>query len=156
LDKTIFYGDVHPNTLKCPSCRSRRVIRFGQKPRIFKMLPVGHRKVELVVNIPRLFCHDCGGIRQSPLAFAEPKKHYTRSLERFVIDLCRVHEGTPSAAFSVHRSRSGGDGIESLDSRSLLQRDPNTQTGGSEAICMEAFYFELAQTPHQHRQVGSH
>lgn len=54
------------------------------------MLPVGGRKVELVVNIPRLHCKDCGSVRQPHLAFAEPKKHYTRSLERFVIDLCRV------------------------------------------------------------------
>jgi transposase len=90
LDKTLFYGDVHPNTLKCPSCRSGRVIQFGQKPRVFKMLPVGRRKVELVVNIPRLYCNDCGSVRQPHLAFADPKKHYTRSLERFVIDLCRV------------------------------------------------------------------
>jgi transposase len=90
LDKTIFYGDVHPNTLKCPSCRSRRVIRFGHTQRVFKMLPVGHRKVELVVTIPRLYCHACGSIRQPHLAFAEPKKHYTRSLARFVLDLCRV------------------------------------------------------------------
>jgi transposase len=42
------------------------------------------------VNIPRLFCKDCGAIRQANLDFADPKKHYTRSLERFVIDLCRV------------------------------------------------------------------
>ena len=90
LDKTVFYGDVHPNLLKCPSCQSRRVIRFGHKPRVFKMLPVGRRKVELVVNIPRLYCHACGSVRQPHLAFAEPKKHYTRSLEHFVIDLCRV------------------------------------------------------------------
>jgi len=54
------------------------------------MLPVGRRKVELVVNIPRLYCKDCGTIRQPHLAFADPKKHYTRSLERFVIDLCRI------------------------------------------------------------------
>ncbi len=54
------------------------------------MLPVGRRKVELVVDIPRLCCKDCGSIRQPRLTFAEPKKHYTRSLERFVIDLCRV------------------------------------------------------------------
>ena len=54
------------------------------------MLPVGRRKVELVVPIPRLYCHDCGSIRQPHLAFADPKKHYTRSLERFVIDLCRM------------------------------------------------------------------
>jgi transposase len=54
------------------------------------MLPVGRRKVELIVDIPRLCCKDCGSIRQAHLAFADPKKHYTRSLERFAIDLCRV------------------------------------------------------------------
>jgi transposase len=65
-------------------------MRFGYTPRVFKMLPVGGRRIELAVDIPRLFCHECGGIRQPDLAFADPKKHYTRSLERFVIDLCRV------------------------------------------------------------------
>ena len=90
MGKTILYGDVHPNTLKCPNCRSRRVIRFGLKPRAFKTLPVGRRKVELIVDIPRLCCKDCGSIRQAHLAFADPKKHYTRSLERFASDLCRV------------------------------------------------------------------
>ena len=90
MGKTVLYGDVHPNALKCSSCRSRHVIRFGHKARTFKMLPVGGRKVELVVNIPRLCCKDCGSIRQAHLAFADPKKHYTRSLERFAIDLCRV------------------------------------------------------------------
>ena len=54
------------------------------------MLPVGRHKVELVVHIPRLCCKDCGSIRQPRLTFAEPKKRYTKSLERFVIDLCRV------------------------------------------------------------------
>ncbi len=54
------------------------------------MLPVGRRKVELVVDIPRLYCKDCESIRQPHLAFADSKKHYTRSLKRFVIDLCRI------------------------------------------------------------------
>jgi transposase len=66
------------------------VIRYGHTTRTFKMLPVGKRKIELVVHIPRLFCQNCGSIRQPHLKFADPKKHYTHSLERFVIDLCRV------------------------------------------------------------------
>jgi transposase len=66
------------------------VIRYGQTTRTFKLLPVGGKKVELVVHIPRLFCRNCGSIRQVHLKFADPKKHYTHSLERFVIDLCRV------------------------------------------------------------------
>ena len=54
------------------------------------MLPVGNKKVELVIEIPRLYCKHCGAIKQPRLAFADPKKHYTRSLERFVVDLCRM------------------------------------------------------------------
>jgi transposase len=54
------------------------------------MLPVGNKKVELVIEIPRLSCNHCGAIKQPRLAFADPKKHYTRSLERFVVDLCRM------------------------------------------------------------------
>ncbi len=65
------------------------MIRYGTVRRVFKTLPVGHKKIELAVDIPRLFCKDCGAIRQANLDFADPKKHYTRSLERFVVDLCR-------------------------------------------------------------------
>lgn len=54
------------------------------------MLPVGNKKVELVIEIPRLYCKHCEAIKQPRLAFADPKKHYTRSLERFVVDLCRM------------------------------------------------------------------
>ena len=54
------------------------------------MLPVGNRKIELVVWIPRLHCKHCGAIKQPRLGFADPKKHYTRSLERFVVDLCQL------------------------------------------------------------------
>jgi transposase len=88
--KTIFYGSVHPNELVCPSCRSRDVIKFGTKSRTFKTLPVGRKKVELTVHIQRLYCKNCGAIRQPDLDFADTKKHYTHSLEQFVIDMCRV------------------------------------------------------------------
>ncbi len=74
----------------CPACRSRRVVCNGHIRRTFKTLPVGHKKVELAVSIPRLLCKDCGANRQAALDFADPKKHYTRSLERFVIALCRI------------------------------------------------------------------
>lgn len=46
--------------------------------------------MELVVSIPRLLCRDCHSVHQPQLTFADPKKQYTRSLERFVVDLCRI------------------------------------------------------------------
>jgi transposase len=54
------------------------------------MIAVGRQKTELSVSIPRLHCKDCGSTKQPRLAFAEPKKHYTKSLERFVVYLCRL------------------------------------------------------------------
>ena len=70
---------------------------------------VGRRKINLVSRTPRLCCKVCGPVRQPHLTFAEPKKHYTRSLERFVTDICRVMSirdtaeltglGTPSRRF---------------------------------------------------------
>ncbi len=44
----------------------------------------------MIVQIPRLRCKDCGAIKQPHLGFTDPKKHYTRSLKRLVIDLCRI------------------------------------------------------------------
>jgi len=44
----------------------------------------------LIVQIPRLQCKQCQAIKQPRLGFADPKKHYTKSLKRFVIDLCHI------------------------------------------------------------------
>ncbi len=54
------------------------------------MLPVGKRKIELAVNIPRLLCRNCGAIRQANLSLADSKKHYNHSRERFGMDRGRV------------------------------------------------------------------
>jgi len=46
--------------------------------------------MELIVEIPRIHCRDCQATKQPSLGFAEPKKHYTRALQRFAIDLCQI------------------------------------------------------------------
>jgi hypothetical protein len=102
--KTVFHGRIHPTAILCPQCASRRVIHYGQIPRTFKILPVSHKKVELVVDIPRLLCKNCGAIRQPTLDFADTKKHYTYSLERLVIDLCRVMTLQDTAEMNDKRS----------------------------------------------------
>ena len=62
--------------------------------------PACRENIELAVRIPRLFCKACGAIRQANLDFADPRKHYTRSLERFVIDLCRIMTIADAAQFT--------------------------------------------------------
>ncbi len=116
------------------------------------MLPVGGRKIELVVNILRLCCKNCGSIRQPHLAFAEPKKHYTRSLERFVIDLYRVMTiGDVAEVTGL-----GWDTVKEIHKRHPHRKYKsfNLKKVRHIAIDMEAIYFELARTPHQHRKAG--
>jgi transposase len=76
--------------VQCPCCKSSHVIFRGLKNRIFKTLPIGKRRVFLVLKVHRIQCHECGCIRQMKLGFADPKKIYTRTLARYVLELLKM------------------------------------------------------------------
>ena len=58
----------------CPGCRSRDVIRKGQRSRRVQTLPIGFHPVFLEVAVPRCQCHDCQRIFElaPPFARATP------------------------------------------------------------------------------------
>jgi transposase len=76
--------------LRCPACGSARVIRHGQVERDFRSLPIGSKPVVVRFAIPRVGCQECGLIRQVKLGFADERVSYTRAVERYVLDLCRL------------------------------------------------------------------
>jgi len=43
----------------CPECRSRAVIRKGQRVRRVQTVPIGFHPVYLEVQVPRCQCKDC-------------------------------------------------------------------------------------------------
>jgi transposase len=43
--------------------------------------------VEVELPIQRVFCEECGDLRQVKIGFADPRRMYTRSFERFVLEL---------------------------------------------------------------------
>jgi transposase len=73
----------------CAACGSENVWRQGSVTRSFRTLPIGRRPVTLQAEIPRLWCHDCGKTRQAAVGFAEPRRTYTKSFERYVLELSR-------------------------------------------------------------------
>lgn len=83
----VFEMEPKKAEIRCPGCRSRRVIRKGRKTRRFRTLPIGRRPVFLEAVIPRVHCRDCGIVRQIRLSFAEPRRGHTRSFARLVLDL---------------------------------------------------------------------
>src|SRR3954467_9012809 len=76
-------------TCRCSSCGSARVIHRGQVTRRFRSLPIGARATFVDLPIPRLECHDCGVVRQGGVPLAAPRRSYTRSFERYALELGR-------------------------------------------------------------------
>jgi len=74
-------------TCRCAACYSQNVWRQGSVMRPFRTLPIGCRRVTLRAEIPRLLCHDCGKTCQVAIGFAEPRRTYTKSFERYVLGL---------------------------------------------------------------------
>jgi transposase len=79
---------VSPTPLTCSCCGSTNVWQKGSTtPRRIRSLPFGRKTTTLILEIPRVFCLDCGTLRQVKLTFVEERKRYTRFFERYVFDL---------------------------------------------------------------------
>jgi transposase len=83
----IFTVERKNETCRCAECDSRNVWRQGSVTRAFHALPIGSKRVTLMAEIPRLLCHDCGKTRQAAVGFAEPRRTYTKSFARYVLEL---------------------------------------------------------------------
>ncbi|MGA8761392.1 MAG: ISL3 family transposase [Candidatus Sulfotelmatobacter sp.] len=77
------------HTLRCSACGSQHVTAHGSEPRLFHNLPIGSKKTQIFLQIPRVECHDCHVTRQVHINFAEPRRRYTHAFERFALDLAQ-------------------------------------------------------------------
>ena len=105
-------------SLRCPNCKSRKIIRRGKKLRRFRTIPIGAKPVFIEIEIQRVFCLACQMIRQVKLAFAKRRRTYTRAFERYVLDLSRF---MTIADIAGHLGVSW-DTIKDIQKRYLLKR----------------------------------
>src|SRR5580700_4057423 len=75
--------------LRCPQCGGTEVWAQGGEERVFRTLPIGGKPVQLRLKVPRVMCFACFQARQVKVGFAAPRKHYTRSFERYALELSR-------------------------------------------------------------------
>ena len=86
----VFSIEKDPSTLRCPCCNGRHVIiRRGSLLRWFQTLPIGRKMVYVTLHVPRVECRDCGVVRQIKIGFADPRRTYTKSFERYALELSR-------------------------------------------------------------------
>ncbi|MBA3008004.1 MAG: transposase family protein [Proteobacteria bacterium] len=68
------------SSLRCPVCKSKRIIKHSSHLRWFHSLPIGKKATYIKTEITRVDCKDCKTIRQSDIGFADPRFTYTRAL----------------------------------------------------------------------------
>ena len=86
---TIFTIHQDPETRRCPACGSPQVQSRGQVVRRFRTVPIGSHATFVVLPIPRVECQACGVVRQVEVPFADARRSYTRSFERYALELGR-------------------------------------------------------------------
>ena len=104
--------EQNADTLCCSHCGGRPVMKAGQVPPQFRSLPIGGKPVFIELSIQRLWCAYCGKTRQAKVCFADPKRGYTHSFERYALELSR-HMTIQAVADHL-----GWDGMRSRTCRS--------------------------------------
>jgi transposase len=87
--QVIFSIQQDPRSFRCAACGSRNVQPRGRVQRRFQSLPIGSRETTIVFPIPRVACQACGAVRQVEIAFADPRRTYTKAFERYALELSR-------------------------------------------------------------------
>ncbi len=115
---TIFTIRQDPDDCRCSACGSREVTSRGHAERQFAALPIGSRKTTVVLPIPRVECRTCGAVRQVRVPFADPRRSYTKSFERYVLELSR----SMTIRDVAHHLDVGWDTVKDIQKRDLSRR----------------------------------
>jgi transposase len=84
-----FHIEKAHGKMRCSECESTNVIKYGRVTRWIRTVPIGKRKIWLVLHLHRLQCQHCDAVGLEPLLIALPKKRWTRSLRRYILDLLK-------------------------------------------------------------------
>lgn len=128
-----FTVEQDPCELVRPECRSRNLVRKGYKKRQFRGLPIGKKSVWIKLAIQRVHCLACGVLRQVKVAFADPRRSYTKAFERYVIELSR-HMTIKDLALHLDVS---WDVVKDIQKRNLGRHYSRPKLKGLEQIAID-------------------
>jgi transposase len=103
--------------LRCAECGADDVWVQGSTPRNFRNLPIGGKATFLRFAVPRVRCFACQHVRQVKIGFADSRRQYTRSFERYALELSR-HMTIKDVAAHL---QVGWDTIKDIQQRHLQQ-----------------------------------
>lgn len=120
-----FHAVPKPDLLVCPCCGSRGVKRRGFYKRKLRLPPIGTKPTFVVVDLPRVECLRCGVVRRIKTGIADPRRTYTRSFERLVLELSQKMTLLDVATFL----KIGWDSVKDIVKRNLQRRFSKPKLG---------------------------
>ena len=116
--RVIFTVMQESEDLHCSACGARDVHSRGHVHRCFRSLPIGSRPTAVILPIPRVECQVCGVVRQVDIPFADPRRSYTKSFERYVLELSQ----SMTIRDVARHLNVGWDLVKEIQKRDLLRR----------------------------------
>jgi transposase len=130
-----------PQDWRCAACGGRQVIGRGHVERCFRAVPIGRRPVSIVLPVQRVGCLACGVVRQVDVAFADPRRSYTRAFERYALDLSQ-HMTIKAVA---HHLGVSWDVIKDIQKRDLQRRFARPRLADLRQIAIDEIHLGKRQ-----------
>jgi transposase len=131
--KVVFSIRKDPTSLRCPCCNDWHVIRHGETLRWFQTIPIGKRQVYISLPVPRVECRSCNIVRQISIGFAEERRTFTTTFERYALELSR-HMTILDVARHLNVS---WDIVKDIQKRHLTKRYGRPHLQGIELIAVD-------------------
>src|SRR5258707_11853634 len=75
---------------RCSECGSAAVHAQGHKERFLQTVPIGLKPTFVLLKVARVICFRCEHTRQVKVPFADPRRTYTHSFERYALELSKA------------------------------------------------------------------
>jgi transposase len=75
---------------RCPECGSAAVHAQGHKDRFLQTVPIGLKPTFILLKVARVICFHCEHSRQVKVPFADPRRTYTHTFERYALELSKA------------------------------------------------------------------
>jgi transposase len=85
----MFTSAQDPDDRRCPACVARDIISRGHAQRRFRSVPIGSRPSVVVLPVRRVEWRAGFALRQVEVPFADPRRCYTKSFERYALEPSR-------------------------------------------------------------------
>jgi hypothetical protein len=102
----------------------------------------------VVLPIPRVECPKCGLVRQVKIAFADPRRSYTKAFERYVLELSR----RMTIRDVARHLNVGWDLIKDIQKRDLSRRYPAGGTAGRRSHACTVYHGVCRSRRRRHRR----